>query len=38
MKTSQNTPVVPVLFRNRRKVAPVLASQYVGTDTEIDVK
>jgi hypothetical protein len=32
------SPSTPLLFRKRAPVAPATAAQYVGTDTEIDVK
>ncbi len=30
--------VTPLLFGKRKPVAPVIASQYAGTDTELDLK
>jgi hypothetical protein len=35
---ASGTPVTPLLFRKRRPVAPAAAAQYVGTDTELDIK
>lgn len=32
------TTVTPLLFGKRKPVAPVLAAQYHGTDTELDLK
>ena len=32
------TTVTPLLFGKRRPVAPVVATQYHGTDTELDIK
>jgi hypothetical protein len=30
--------VTPLLFGKRKPVAPAVAAQYTGTDTELDIK
>jgi hypothetical protein len=30
--------VTPLLFGKRKAVAPTVATQYTGTDTELDIK
>jgi hypothetical protein len=32
------TTVTPLLFGKRKQVAPTVAAQYQGTDTELDFK
>jgi hypothetical protein len=32
------TTVTPLLFGKRKPAAPVVAAQYTGTDTELDIK
>jgi hypothetical protein len=37
--TASDRPVVtPLLFGKRKPVAPAVAAQYTGTDTELDIK
>jgi hypothetical protein len=37
--TSQTgTTITPLLFGKRKPVAPAVATQYHGTDTELDIK
>jgi hypothetical protein len=35
---STGATVTPLLFGKRKPVAPALATQYRGTDTELDIK
>ena len=35
---STEQSVVPLLFDKREPVEPAIAAQYVGTDTELDIK
>ncbi|HEY2536885.1 MAG TPA: hypothetical protein VGI24_07880 [Solirubrobacteraceae bacterium] len=32
------TTITPLLFGKRKPVAPAVATQYHGTDTELDIK
>jgi hypothetical protein len=38
MSASIRSSANPVLFQKRVLASPALAAQYVGTDTEIDIK